>query len=148
MLSGALFFLCPLSPLLPTFSLQPSTEPLVCRTSLLTIHSQVPSLGREGPLEKGKCCPLQCSCLENSMDYTVRGVAGSDMTERPSLSPSPHPSDERRTEPEGLHRCRPQTGPQTLPHRETQLSCCRYAGSGVWASPLNPTPTTRQASPF
>ena len=27
----------------------------------------VPSLGWEGPLEKGNGYPLQCSCLENSM---------------------------------------------------------------------------------
>ena len=134
-------------------SLQPSSEPLVCRTLPLTTQSWVLSLGQEDPLEKGKGCPLQCSCLENSMDYTVHGVTGSDMTECPSLSPVPHPSKMRggpsQKDCTDAGLCAQLgTGPQTLPHQETQLSCCRYAGSGVWASPLNPTPTTRQVSPF
>ena len=107
-LTGALIFLCPLSPLLPTFSPQPSSEPLVCRTSPLTTQSRVPSLSREDPLEKGKGCPLQYSCLENSMDCTVHGVAGLDTTELPSLfTQSPPIKDERRAESEGPHRCRP-----------------------------------------
>ena len=37
----------------------------------------VQSLGWEDPLEKGKGYPLQYSCLENSMDYTVHGVTKS-----------------------------------------------------------------------
>ena len=34
-------------------------------------ETQVGSLGREDPLEKGMGNPLQCSCLENSVD---RGI--------------------------------------------------------------------------
>ena len=45
----------------------------------------IPGLGRS-PGE-GKGYPLQDSGLENSMDCIVHGVAESDMTERPSLSP-------------------------------------------------------------
>ena len=37
----------------------------------------VRSLAWEDPLEKGKGYPLQYSCLENSMDYTVHGVTKS-----------------------------------------------------------------------
>ena len=44
----------------------------------------VPGLGRS-PGE-GKGHPLQYSCLESSMDYTVHGVAQSDTTQRLSLS--------------------------------------------------------------
>ena len=43
-------------------------------------ETQVQSLGREDPLEKGYGNPLQYSCLENPMDRgswwaTVRGIA-------------------------------------------------------------------------
>ena len=41
----------------------------------------VQPLGWEDPLEE-KGYPLQYSCLENSMDCTVHGVAELDMTER------------------------------------------------------------------
>ena len=46
--------------------------------------TQVRSLGWEDPLEKGNGNPLQCSCLENSMDRgawwtTVHGVTKSWM---------------------------------------------------------------------
>ena len=44
----------------------------------------VPGLGRS-PGE-GKGHPLQYSCLESSMDYTVHVVAQSDTTQRLSLS--------------------------------------------------------------
>ena len=37
----------------------------------------VRSLGWEDPLEKGNGNPLQCSDLENSMDYIGHGVAKS-----------------------------------------------------------------------
>ena len=45
-------------------------------------ETQVPSLGREDPLEKGMATPLQYSCLENPMDRgawwaTVLGVTQS-----------------------------------------------------------------------
>ena len=45
------------------------------------------SLRWEGPLEKGAANPLQCSCLENSMDrgHSPRGGQGSDMTEQLTL---------------------------------------------------------------
>ena len=46
--------------------------------------SSIPGLGRS-PGE-GKGYPLQYSGLENSMDYTVLGVAESDTTEQLSLS--------------------------------------------------------------
>ena len=48
----------------------------------------IPGLGRS-PGE-GKGYPLQYSCLENSMDCIVHGVAESDMTEQLSLSQSAH----------------------------------------------------------
>ena len=44
----------------------------------------VPSLGCEDPLEKGNGYPLQCSCLENSVDrgaYSPLGRKQSDTTE-------------------------------------------------------------------
>ena len=44
----------------------------------------IPELGRS-PGE-GRGYPLQYSGLENSMDYTVHGVAESDTTEQLSLS--------------------------------------------------------------
>ena len=44
----------------------------------------IPGLGRSP--EEGKSYPLQYSCLENSMDCTVHGVAELDMTERLWLS--------------------------------------------------------------
>ena len=37
----------------------------------------VPSLGWEDPLEKGKATHSSIAGLENSMDYTVHGVAKS-----------------------------------------------------------------------
>ena len=56
-----------------------------------TQETWVRSLGQEATLDKGIGNPLQCSCLENSMDRgawwaTVHGVAESDTTERLSLS--------------------------------------------------------------
>ena len=50
-------------------------------------ETQVRSLGGEDPLEEENGNPLQCSCLENSMDRgaqwaTVHGVAESDTMER------------------------------------------------------------------
>ena len=44
------------------------------------------SLGWKDPLEKGKATHSSYSGLENSMDYTVHGVAELDATERLSLS--------------------------------------------------------------
>ena len=44
----------------------------------------IPGLGRS-PGE-GKCCPLQNSGLENSMDYSPRSQKELDMTERLSRS--------------------------------------------------------------
>ena len=44
----------------------------------------IPGLGRSPGEEKGY--PLQYSCLENSMDYIVHGIAELDMTEQLSLS--------------------------------------------------------------
>ena len=46
----------------------------------------IQSLGREDHLEKRLAYPLQYSGWENSMDYTVHGVAESDTTEQLSLS--------------------------------------------------------------
>ena len=45
------------------------------------------SLHWEGSLEKGMANPLQCSCLENSMDrgYSPRGGQESDMTKQLTL---------------------------------------------------------------
>ena len=45
-----------------------------------------PSLGWEDSPGGANSYPLQYSGLENSMDYTVHGVAELDTTERPSLS--------------------------------------------------------------
>ena len=47
--------------------------------SICSAGDPVPSLGLEDPLAKGNGCPLQYSCLENSMDReawwaTVHGV--------------------------------------------------------------------------
>ena len=47
----------------------------------------IPGLGRS-PGE-GKGYPLQCSGLENSMDWIVHGVAESDTTEQLSFTPTP-----------------------------------------------------------
>ena len=44
----------------------------------------IPGLGRS--TGEGKGYPLQCSGLENPMDYTVHGVSESDLTEQLSLS--------------------------------------------------------------
>ena len=38
--------------------------------------TQVPSLGREDPLEKEMANPLQYSCLKNSMDCCLRSLVG------------------------------------------------------------------------
>ena len=44
--------------------------------------------GLERSPREGKGYPVQYSGLENSMDYTVHGIAESDMTEQLSLSRS------------------------------------------------------------
>ena len=50
----------------------------------VTQETWVPSLGCKDPLEKGNGYPLQCSCLENSMDRGACSPLGhkqSDTTE-------------------------------------------------------------------
>ena len=49
------------------------------KESASNVETRVQSLGQEDPLEKEMASPLQCSCLENSMDRgawqaTVHGV--------------------------------------------------------------------------
>ena len=42
--------------------------------------TQVPSLGREDPLEKEMANPLQYSCLKNSMDCRLRSLVGNSLS--------------------------------------------------------------------
>ena len=48
-------------------------------------ETRIQSLGQEDPLEKGMVCPLQYSCLENSMNrgawWALSGIKESDTTE-------------------------------------------------------------------
>ena len=64
---------------LPSPNSRPSSEGSEVKNLPARRETQVPSLGREDPLEKG-IAMLQYSCLENSMDRgswwtTVHGVA-------------------------------------------------------------------------
>ena len=62
----------------------PQNIPLVVQTVKNLHETQVGCLGWEDPLEKGMVYPLQCSCLENSMDRgacrtAVHGVTKSHL---------------------------------------------------------------------
>ena len=66
--------------------LQASLVAKLVKNSPTMQETQILSLGWEDPLEEGNDYPLQCSCLENSMDRgawqaTVDGVTESDTTE-------------------------------------------------------------------
>ena len=90
--SSPLSLLAPLHPfmcfLLPTaiflgFPCGSADKESICNMGDL---GWIPGLGRS-PGE-GKGCPLQCSCLENSMDCIPCGRKESDTTERLSLARS------------------------------------------------------------